>query len=123
MKMESVSLNPNNMDSAAVLNRPEMQPLKTSEPEGSVNNQQPVASESAPVTEQQSKELANILQGQADSMDRNIEFSTYGEGKKTVIKVTEQETGKLIREIPPEEQQKLYSQIHEFLGTIVNTFT
>lgn len=105
--------------------------------EGSANK--PVASESPPaepaeadrvktsepemsgyVNDQQVKELTEKLQGYVDRMNINIAFSTYGENRKTAVTVSEKETGKLIREIPPEELQRLHVKLEELAGMIFN---
>lgn len=80
---------------------------KTSESEmsGSVNNQQ-------------LRELTEKLQGYVDRMNIKIAFSTYGENRKTAVTVSEKETGKLIREIPPEELQRLHVKMEELAGML-----
>ena len=83
---------------------------KTSEPEISVS-----------VNNQQARELTEKLQGYIDRMNINLAFSTYGEkSKKTAITVSEKETGKLIREIPPEELQRLHVKMEELSGMLFN---
>ena len=81
---------------------------KTSETSGSVDNQQV-------------RELTKKLQKYVDSMSIKITFSTYGEeSRKTSVTVSEKETGKLIREIPPEELQRLHVKMEELAGMIFN---
>jgi len=89
--------------------RAEADRVKTSESEmsGSVDNQQV-------------RELTEKLQGYVDKMNINIAFSTYGENRKTAVTVSEKETGKLIREIPPEELQRLHVKMEELAGMIFN---
>lgn len=83
---------------------------KTSEPE-----------KSRSVDNQQVKELTENLQSYIDKMDINVAFSTYGGKNKNVsIVVSEKETGKLIREIPPKELQRLYVKMKELVGMIFN---
>ncbi|MBW2655859.1 MAG: flagellar protein FlaG, partial [Deltaproteobacteria bacterium] len=51
----------------------------------------------------------------------DIAFSTYGKKNKNIsVVVSEKETGKLIREIPPEELQQLHVKIKELAGMIFN---
>jgi len=79
-----------------------------SEPGGSVGNQQ-------------ARELTKQFQGYIDKMNINIAFSTYGgKDKKISIVVSEKETGTLIREIPPEELQRLSVKMEELAGMIFN---
>ena len=75
---------------------------------------------SGPVNDQQLKELTEKLQGYVDKMNIKIAFSTYGERRKTAVTVSEKETGKLIREIPPEELQRLHVKMEELAGMIFN---
>lgn len=115
------------------IDRIEAEPLKISETP--VNK--PVPSESSPTVEdsgrisesearepvsnQQVKELTEKLQGYIDRMNINIAFSTYGkENRKTAVIVSEKETGKLIREIPPEELQQLHTKMEELAGMLFN---
>lgn len=83
---------------------------KTFEPEisGSVNNQQ-------------ARELTEKLQGYIDRMNINIAFSTYGGKNKNIsIIVSEKETEKIVREIPPEELQGLHAKMEELSGMFFN---
>jgi len=76
---------------------------------------------SGPVNNQQTRELTGKLQGYIDRMNINLTFSTYGEkSKKTAIIVSEKETGALIREIPPEELQRLHVKMEELAGMLFN---
>ena len=69
---------------------------------------------SGPVDNQQVRELTEKLQGYVDRMNISIAFSTYGEkNSKTAVTVSEKETGRLIREIPPEELQQLQVKMEE----------
>jgi len=71
------------------------------------------------VDNQQLRELTEKLQGYVDKMNINVAFSTYGgKNKKIAITVSEKETGKLIREIPPEEMQQLYVKMEQFVGML-----
>ena len=109
------------------------EPLKI--PQGPANN--PVASVSpraeedhgktseseisGPVDNQQLRELTEKLQKYVDRMNISVAFSTYGEkNKKIAITVSEKETGKIIREIPPEEIQQLSGKMEETLGMLLN---
>ena len=70
------------------------------------------------VNNQQLRELTEKLQGYVDRMNIKIAFSTYGENRKTAVTVSEKETGKLIREIPPEELQRLHVKMEELAGML-----
>ncbi|MBW2646840.1 MAG: flagellar protein FlaG [Deltaproteobacteria bacterium] len=74
-----------------------------------------------PVSNQQARELTEQLQGYIDRMNINIAFSTYGGKNKNIsIIVSEKETGKLIREIPPKELQRLHVKMEELAGMLFN---
>ena len=67
------------------------------------------------------KQLAENIQKNLDSMSINLAFSTYGkDGEKIAVTVTEKETGKVIREIPSEEVQRLTVKMEEMVGMIFN---
>jgi flagellar protein FlaG len=51
----------------------------------------------------------------------SIAFSTYGRNNQRVsITVTDKETGKIIREIPPEELQQLSVKLDELAGMFID---
>ncbi len=67
------------------------------------------------------KELAEDIQKNLDSMNINLAFSTYGkDDEKIAVTVTEKETGRVIREIPSEEVQRLAVKMEEMVGMIFN---
>ena len=73
------------------------------------------------VSNQQAIELTEQLQGYIDRMNINVAFSTYGEKNKNIsVIVSEKETGKLIRKIPPEELQRLHVKMEDLTGMLFN---
>jgi len=67
------------------------------------------------------KTLVAKIQDHLSSMNISVTFSTYGEeDDRTAMVVKERETGKIIREIPPEEIQTLHEKMQELLGLIFN---
>ena len=73
------------------------------------------------VSNQQARELTKQLQGYIDRMNINVAFSTYGEKNKNIsVIVSEKETGKLIRKIPPEELQRLHVKMEDLTGMLFN---
>ena len=67
------------------------------------------------------KQLAENIQKNLDSMNISLAFSTYVEGdRKISVTVTEKETGKVIREIPSKEVQRLSVKMEEMVGMIFN---
>lgn len=55
------------------------------------------------------------------SMNVSLQFTTYGEkGERIAIVITNSTTGEIIREIPPEELQRLYVRLTELQGILFN---
>lgn len=77
--------------------------------------------DSRPADVSRHEELVTMIQNHLDRMNIKISFSTYGENsERTAVIVKERETGKIIREIPPKELQKLHMKMEELLGMIFN---
>ena len=69
----------------------------------------------------QVKQMVDKMQSQIDSMNVSLTFSTYGNSDENIaVVVANKETGKVIREIPPKEIQKLYTKMSEVAGMILN---
>lgn len=67
------------------------------------------------------KRLVEEMQRNMDHLNVALQFSTYGEkGKKVAITVSDRETGKVIREIPPKDLQDLYMRMNELAGMMFN---
>ena len=74
-----------------------------------------------PLNKQEIKHLTEEVQNRLDKININLKFSTYGEDdERTAVTVIEKETGKVIREIPPEELQQLYLKMDELVGMFFN---
>ncbi len=52
----------------------------------------------------------------------SLQFSVDESVDKIVVKVTDKETGDVIRQIPPEEQLRIASHLRELLGVLLNKF-
>jgi flagellar protein FlaG len=77
--------------------------------------------ESAALSSDAVKQLLAQIQGQLESMNISLSFSRYGKnGDSISVVVTEKNTGKVIREIPPKELQNLYTKLGELIGLIFN---
>jgi flagellar protein FlaG len=73
------------------------------------------------LNEQEVKQLTDKIQDCLDKMNISLKFSTYGKNnERTAVTVTEKETEKVIREIPPEELQQLYLKMNELTGMLFN---
>jgi len=72
-------------------------------------------------TKERMEEISEIIQEHLKGRNISIAFSTYGDnGEKISITVKEKDTGKVIREIPAEEFQRLYARMNELMGMIFN---
>jgi flagellar protein FlaG len=61
------------------------------------------------------------IQNELQSMNIGVSFSTYGTKNNEVsVIVTDKDTGEVIREIPPEDLQDLYTKLGELVGIIFN---
>ena len=102
-------------------NKPVASKSQRVEPEEADRGKTSESEMSRPVDNQEVKQLAKKLQKYVDRMNIKITFSTYGEkSRRTAVTVSEKETGKLIREIPPEDLQQLYVKMEELAGMIFN---
>lgn len=79
------------------------------------------AAASGAVDNEAVKRMVEEIQRNIDSMDVALRFSTYGKNQeKIAIAITDRDTGKVIREIPPKELQNLYMKMNELAGMIFN---
>lgn len=95
----------------------------TPEPLGAPRKAAPVAVAAAggAVDNEAVRKMVEEIQRHIDSMDVALRFSTYGaHQEKIAIAVTDRNTGKVIREVPPKELQKLYLKMNELAGMIFN---
>jgi uncharacterized FlaG/YvyC family protein len=77
--------------------------------------------ESRPISPEASKQLIQAIESQLQSMNVSLSFSKYGKnGDDVAVTVKERDTGKIIREIPPEDLQNLYTKLGELIGIIFN---
>jgi len=89
-------------------NNPPQKEPSGSAPEGS----KPVSSEAV-------KQMLEQIQNNILSRNISVSFSTYGDKNNEIcIVVREKDTGKILREIPPEEIQKLSVRLGELIGII-----
>jgi len=91
-------------------------------PDSAAGNSPAQASqEPRPVSGEAANQLLQQIQSHMDSMNVSLSFSAYGKkGEEISVIVTNKDTGKVIREIPPREIQDLYTKIGELVGLIIN---
>ncbi len=63
--------------------------------------------------------LKNILK-MTELFNRKLKFSIDRELEQVIVKVVDSQTDKVIKEIPPEELQRLYSSMKEALGQLID---
>ncbi len=92
------------------------------EPLGAPRKAAPVAATATDTVDNEAvKKMVEEIQRNIDSMDVALRFSTYGKHQeKIAIAVTDRNTGKVIREVPPKELQNLYLKMNELAGMIFN---
>ncbi len=76
---------------------------------------------SGELSNEQIKSVIGDIQKRLESMSISIDFTTYGaHNERIAVVVSDQVTGKVIREIPPKELQQLYVKMNELIGMIFN---
>lgn len=109
---------------------------RTSSPSNSVNrsvasNVVSINANAAPVERAEPRETESSIQEIRQAADevndfvqkinRNLEFSVDDSSGRVVITVREAETGKIIRQIPPEELRSLADLVRENTGNSINS--
>jgi len=75
----------------------------------------------ADVSSGQVKKIVENMQSNLEGMNTGVQYKMYGDhGEKIAIKVVNEQTGEVIREIPSKEIQSLQAQIGELVGRIFN---
>ncbi len=57
-----------------------------------------------------------------EKLNRQVKVEVDSETNMPIVKVINKETGEVLRQYPPEELQKFYEKMKEFLGLIVDKF-
>lgn len=89
--------------------------IKSAAPEGQVKNEKG----DTPTTDE-IKSAINQANRRAKFGHANAEFSYHEETKRISIKIVDQDTNEVIREIPPEETLDMISRMWELAGIIVD---
>jgi uncharacterized FlaG/YvyC family protein len=88
---------------------------------GAGKNPAPASQESRPVSAAAADQLLQQIQSHMESMNIGLSFSRYGnKGDEVAVIVTDKDTGKVIREIPPKDIQDLHTKLGELIGLIFN---
>jgi flagellar protein FlaG len=85
------------------------------------NSPAQASQERRPVSAEVANQLLQQIQSHLESVNVSLSFSRYGnKGEEISVIVTDKDTGKVIREIPPKEMQDLYMKMGELVGLIFN---
>ncbi|MFP4113342.1 MAG: flagellar protein FlaG [Spirochaetota bacterium] len=64
--------------------------------------------------------LVKDLQIVTSALDKRLKFSINQELNQIVVKVIDRQTDKVIKELPPEEIQRLHVRIREAIGLLID---
>lgn len=64
--------------------------------------------------------LVSDLRIVTSALDRRLEFTINRELEQVVVKVIDRQTDKVIKELPPEELQRLHVRIREAIGLLID---
>jgi flagellar protein FlaG len=70
---------------------------------------------------EQLEKVKTRLNEKLSSMDVGLKFQVNKDLNKVVVSVVQRETGKVIRQVPPEEMLKLAENLQQMSGLLVNT--
>ena len=56
----------------------------------------------------------------ADALNKRLSFSLNRELDQVVVKVIDRKTDKVIKELPPEELQRMHVRIREAIGLLID---
>ena len=93
----------------------------TSPGSATVNSPAQAPPEPKPISAKAADQLLQQIQSHMESMNIGLSFSKYGnKGEEIAVIVTDKDTGKVIREIPPKDIQDLHTKLGELIGLIFN---
>ncbi len=102
-------------------NGPVQQPSQRSSPVSQVSSRNSTAQTANKPDMVQSKAIVADIQKNLKVLhNAELSFSVHEASNKIVITVTDEDTGKLIREIPPRSVLKLQEYIQEYIGMLVD---
>ena len=74
----------------------------------------------AQATWEETKAVAERINRMLEAIDHQLQFYIHKATGKMAVKVIDRETGKVIREIPPESLLDLDARIHEMVGLFLD---
>ncbi|MBW1939447.1 MAG: flagellar protein FlaG [Deltaproteobacteria bacterium] len=107
-----------------VQNTGNISPMENSVDSARVKSEKTISQQNEPIPKEThgteiSPSLLNQIQQNINIMHNvSLQFSMHEATGRTMVNVTEQETGKLIRQIPPEQILDLAAKIDDMLGIL-----
>lgn len=74
-----------------------------------------------PVDKEKAKAATEELNKQMDQLGTRVSFSTDEDSGRLIIKVVENETNKVVKQIPAEEMVRMFARMAELTGMLVDT--
>ena len=65
-------------------------------------------------------QVAEEMQMVADAMNKRLKFTVNHELGQVIVKVVDKQTDKVIKELPPEELQRMHIRIREAIGLLID---
>lgn len=69
------------------------------------------------------EEIASEVQIQLKRLNTELRFEVDNESKETIVRIIDNETGELIRQIPSEEMLAIRARMEELIGVLYNSET
>ncbi len=67
------------------------------------------------------EEIASEVQIQLKRLNTELRFEVDNESKETIVRIIDNETGELIRQIPSEEMLAIRARMEELIGVLYNS--
>lgn len=81
-------------------------------------SQQKQSKPEPPLTQEELKKIVKELQSVSGIFNKHLKYTINSELGEVVVKVIDNETDKVIKEIPPETLQRLHIRIKETIGIL-----
>jgi flagellar protein FlaG len=65
-------------------------------------------------------QVAEEMQLVADALNKRLKFTVNQELGQVIVKVVDKQTDKVIKELPPEELQRMHVRIREAIGLLID---
>ncbi len=66
--------------------------------------------------------IADGLNRTLDAVDKRLKFKVHEETERIYVQVVDQETGEVLREIPPEKILDLVGQLQKLIGILIDEY-